>query len=202
MFALLSASAYPGFLMSEDLDSRLFAIFREHPALLISALYVAASIVGMFWSWAFLRNFGINVFMYAQVSDFLIASLKEPFTWVLVVLAVVMVQADNAYSRRVERRARTRWFRWYGSPRYRLINNFAVVALVGTFIFTYATIEARDTRNGDGRIVDIIFEADGEPRTATLIGTTGQFVFVYDPMTERVDIHPFENVHAISFQSN
>jgi hypothetical protein len=202
MFALLSASAYRGFLMSEDLDSRLFAIFREHPALLISALYVAASIVGMFWSWAFLRNFGINVFMYAQVSDFLIASLKEPFTWVLVVLAVVMVQADNAYSRRVERRARTRWFRWYGSPRYRLINNFAVVALVGTFIFTYATIEARDTRNGDGRIVDIIFEADGEPRTATLIGTTGQFVFVYDPMTERVDIHPFENVHAISFQSN
>ena len=77
---------------------------------------------------------------------------------------------------------------------------FAVVALVGTFIFTYATIEARDTRNGDGRIVDIIFEADGEPRTATLIGTTGQFVFVYDPMTERVDIHPFENVHAISMQ--
>jgi hypothetical protein len=113
-------------MMSDDLNGRLYAIFREHPALLVSALY----------------------------ADFLIASLKEPFTWVLVVLAILMVKADNAYSMRVERKAKTRWFRWYGSPRYRFINNIGVNALVGVFI-----------------------------------------------VTERVDIHPLENVHAISFQT-
>jgi hypothetical protein len=156
----------------------------------------------MFWSWAYLRQFGINVFNYAQVTDFLIASLKEPFTWVLVVLAILMVKADNAYSLRVEKRDKTRWFRWYGSPRYRFLNNLGVVALVGVFIFVYATLEAEDTRNGDGRIVDVTFEAGGDARTATLLGTTGQFLFLYDSMTERVDIHPFENVHAISFQSD
>ena len=188
--------------MSDDLNDRFYAIFREHPALLVSALYVAASVVGMFWSWAYLRAFGINVFNYAQVTDFLIASLKEPFTWVLVVLAILMVKADNAYSMRVEKRAKTRWFRWYGSPRYRFINNLSVIALVGVFIFVYATLEADDTRNGEGRVVDVSFEAGGEPRTATLLGTTGQFLFLYDPITERVDIHPFENVHAISFQSD
>ena len=79
--------------MSDDLNDRLYGIFREHPALLVSALYVAASVVGMFWSWAYLRVFGINVFNYAQVTDFLIASLKEPFTWVLVVLAILMVSS-------------------------------------------------------------------------------------------------------------
>ncbi len=188
--------------MSDDLNTRLDAILREHPALLVSAVYVAASVVGMFWSWAFLRQFGVNVFNYAQVTDFLIASLKEPFTWVLVVLAVLMVQADNAYSRRVERRGKTRWFGWYGSPRYRLINNIAVIALVGVFIFVYATLEAEDTQNGGGRVIDVTFEEGGTTKTATLLGTTGQFLFLYDPMTRRVDVHPFENVHAISFQSD
>ena len=188
--------------MSDDLNDRFYAIFREHPALLVSALYVAASIVGMFWSWAYLRAFGINVFNYAQVTDFLIASLKEPFTWVLVALAILMVMADNTYSMRVEKRAKTRWFRWYGSPHYRFINNLGVIALVGVFIFVYAKLEADDTREGEGRVVDVTFESGGEPRSATLLGTTGQFLFLYDPMTERVDIHPFENVHAISFQSD
>jgi signal transduction histidine kinase len=188
--------------MSDDLNERFYAIFREHPALLVSALYVLASLVGMFWSWAYLWQFGINVFNYAQVTDFLIASLKEPFTWVLVVMAILMVQADNAYSRRVERRAKTRWFGWYGSARYRFINNIAVIALVAVFIFVYAKLEADETKDGGGRVVDVTFEEGGEPRTATLLGTTGQFVFLYDPLTERVDIHPFENVHAISFQSD
>jgi len=188
--------------MSEDWNKRLYAVIGEHPALLVSGLYVAASVVGMFWSWSYLRVFGINVFNYAQVTDFLIASLKEPFTWVLVVLAVLMVKADNAYSLRVEKRGKTRWFRWYGSPRYRFINNFGVVALIGTFIFIYATLEAEDTQEGGGRVVDVTFEPGGAATSATLLGTTGQFLFLYDPLTERVDIHPFENVHAISFQAN
>jgi hypothetical protein len=54
------------------------AVLREHPALLVSTFYLAASFVGMFYSRAFLRRFGINVFNYAQISDFLLASLKEP----------------------------------------------------------------------------------------------------------------------------
>ena len=72
------------------------SVLREHPALLVSALYIASSVIGMFYAWAYLRLFGINVFNYAQISDFLLASLKEPFTWGLVVLAVLLVQSDNA----------------------------------------------------------------------------------------------------------
>jgi hypothetical protein len=187
--------------MSADHDSRLYTLFREHPALILSGLYVLASFVGMFWSWAFLRHFGINVFSYAQISDFLLASLKEPFTWALVVLAFLMVQADNANSRRVGRQENQRWFGWYGSPRYRLVNNVSVIALVAVFIFVYATLEAEDTRDGEGEKVDVIFEDGGPVKTGTLLGTTGQFLFLYDPDTERVDIHPFEGIHSISFQA-
>jgi hypothetical protein len=95
----------------------------------VSALYVAASVVGMFYSWAYLRRFGINVFNYAQISDFLLASLKEPFTWVLVILAIFLVLLDNRSSHRVERKNPRKWIAWYASPRYRFINNFAAVAI-------------------------------------------------------------------------
>ena len=175
-------------------------IFKEHPALMVSAFYVAASVIGMFYSWAYLRHFGINVFNYAQISDFLLASLKEPFTWGLVILAVVLVLIDNASSRRVGRKTTAKWLSWYGSPNYRFINNFVAILMVLMFLYSYAFAQARDTRNGDGKFVDVMFADSGAATTALLLGTTGQFVFLYDEDTERVDIHPIENIHSISFR--
>ena len=187
--------------MSELHEGGLSGVVRDHPALLVSAFYVAASSIGMFYSWAYLRYFGINVFNYAQLSDFLLASLKEPFTWALVVLAVVLVMLDNASSRRAGRRNLSKWFRWYGSERYRSVNNFAAILMVLAFIFAYASAQARDTRDGEAKQVDVIF-ADGEDtKTSALLGTTSQFVFLYDTDAERVDIHPIENIHSISFQA-
>lgn len=176
-------------------------IFREHPALLVSAFYVAASSIGMFYSWAYLRQFGINVFNYAQLSDFLLASLKEPYTWALVFLAAALVLLDNASSRRQEKRELGEWLAWYGSPRYRFLNNFAAIALVLIFIYAYANAQARDTRSGEVKRVDVIFADGGAAKTSALIGTTGQFVFLYDSDTERVNIHPIEGIHSISFQA-
>jgi len=175
-------------------------IFKEHPALLVSALYVAASLIGMFYSWAYLGQFGINVFNYAQISDFLLASLKEPFTWGLVIIAVVLVLIDNASSRRVERKTTAKWLDWYGSPKYRFMNNFVAILVVLLFLYSYAFAQARDTRDGDGKFVDVMFADSGAATTALLLGTTGQFVFLYDEDTERVDIHPIENIHSISFR--
>ncbi len=188
--------------MSDLYSTRLATVFREHPALLVSAFYVAASFVGMFYSWAFLRRFGINVFNYAQISDFLLASLKEPFTWALVGLSVILVLLDNRSSRRVERRNPRKWIAWYGSPRYRFINNFAAVAMVLLFIFTFANRQASDTLLGEGKLVDVEFAENGDAQTTILLGTTGQFIFLYDAPIERVQIHPLESIHSISFQAD
>ena len=94
-------------------------MLQEHPALILSAMYFVASLIGLVFSWDFLRIFNINVFRYAEISDFLLASLKEPFTWLLAVVAVALVLFDNAMSRRVEARGPGRFFRWYGTSRYR-----------------------------------------------------------------------------------
>jgi hypothetical protein len=188
--------------MAEDQNSRLLSILREHPALLVSAFYVAASVIGMFYAWSYLRFFDINVFNYSQISDFLLASLKEPYTWALVFVTVTLVWGDNANSRRVARKGPSKWFRWYASPRYRFINNFVAIYVVLSFIYIFASFEARDTKKGEGKVVDVTFAESGEVSTSMLLGTTGQFVFLYDPLTERVDVHPIESIHAISFQAD
>ena len=177
-------------------------VLKEHPALVVSGFYVAASAIGMFYSWAFLREFGINVFNYAQISDFLVASLKEPFTWVLVLIAVVLAWLDDRSSLRYSRREnKSKWFAWYGSERYRFLNNFTVIALVAFYIYVFAWDHARSVREGDGKIVDVKFADSSAATTALLLSTTGQFVFLYDDTTERVDIHPIENIHSISFRA-
>jgi len=174
---------------------------KKHPALLVSALYVAASVIGMFYSWAYLRRFGVNVFNYAQISDFLLASLKEPFTWGLVALGLLLISFDNAMSRRVQAKSPGKWSRWYASPRYRAVNNFAALFVVLFFIYTFATWQARDTRDGDGKVVDVIFADNGTATSAILLGTTGQYIFLFDADSDHVDIHPIENIHSISFKA-
>lgn len=181
-----------------DIHDSIKNLLREHPALVVSALYVAASIVGMFYAWAFLREFGINVFYYAQISDFLVASLKEPFTWALVLFAVLLVAGDNAMSRRFGRKPRSKWTAWYGSRRYRQVNNVVALYIVFAFLYLYASAQARDIRAGEGRRVDVLFADSGAATSAVLLGTTGQFAFLFDEDAGRVDVHPFENVHSIS----
>ena len=170
----------------------------EHPAYLVSGLYLVASVIGLVYSWAFLHAFGINVFHYAEISDFFLASLKEPFTWVLALLAVTLVLFDNAMSRRVQARGPGRLFRWYGSERYRQMNYLGLVAIVIVFLFAYATMKEKSVRDGTGEVVNVHLIDASPSKQLIMLGTTGKFIFLYDHVAERVDIHPHESILMIT----
>jgi hypothetical protein len=170
----------------------------EHPALLVSALYFVASLIGLVYSWAFLRGFGINVFQYADISDFLLASLKEPFTWILAIFAVALAVFDNFMSLRTQRRGPSRFFRWYGSERYRQINYITSVLMVVVFLFSFATYKERAIRDGMGEIISVHLTDSSAPAQHVMLGTTSRFVFLYDQATERVYIHPNESILTIT----
>ena len=174
-------------------------LLRKHPALLISALYVVASTIGMMFSWDYLRRFGINVFNYAQIGDFLLASLKEPMTWGLVILAGILVMADNMSSRRWQKKEHGAWTRWYGSPRYRRINYLLALILVVIFLDAYASQKAKETYEGQGKLVEFRLSDSNTRRSAILLGTTAQFVFLFDSKTQKVFVHPHESIASISF---
>lgn len=170
----------------------------DQPALFISVLYLFASLIGLVYSWAFLRSFGIDVMQYSEVGDFLLASLKEPVIWLLVIVTVALIQGDSALSRRVQRRGPGRWMRWYGSERYRKVNYLVSALMVLAVLLVYADASSKKVRDGGGDEFRLEL-ADGSPATQqVLLGTTVNYVFVYDPASERVSIHPSENVLALS----
>ncbi|MFQ6006082.1 MAG: hypothetical protein ACE5OQ_11325 [Woeseia sp.] len=169
-------------------------VLREHPALFVSGVYVLASAIGMFYSWDFLRRFDINVFYYAEIGDFLLASLKELYAWALVFAAILLVSLDNAMSRRVEAKVTTRWFRWYGTRRYRSLNYLVALVLVVVFLDAYAISKARQIRAGEGEVVTVMLTDESPQKEQVLLGTTGRFVFLYDHNAQLVYIHPHENV--------
>lgn len=172
-------------------------VLREHPALFVSGIYVLASAIGMFYSWDFLRRFDINVFYYAEIGDFLMASLKELFTWALVFAAILLVSLDNAMSRRVEAKGAGRWSRWYGTRRYRSLNYLVALVLVVVFLDAYTIAKARQIRAGGGEVVTVTLTDESPQKDRVLLGTTGRFVFLYDHNTQRVHIHPHDNVLAM-----
>ena len=176
-------------------------MLRRHPALLVSALYLTASTIGMLFAWRFLRHFGITVFNYAQIGDFLLASLKEPMTWGLVAFALLLVSADNKFSRYHQRKGGGRIARVYGSSRYRAVNNVVAIVLVFAFIDIFATYKAREVYDGNGKVVEYILADSQTRRAATLLGTTAQFVFLFDVTTQKVFVVPHESLKMITFQA-
>jgi hypothetical protein len=199
----------PTFLAAMDtkmtIDTKQYSLLQrvlsEHPAFLVTSLYFVASSIGLVYSWAYLRGFDINIFHYAEISDFLLASLKEPFTWLLTLLGGLMVTLDNALSRRVAQKSSGRFFRWYASKRYRQVNFIAATIAIIIFLLAYAQRAEREVREGAGDIVNVHL-TDGSPaKQLIILATTVKFIMFYDHATQRVDIHPNESISMLSFTS-
>lgn len=176
-------------------------MLAEQPAFFVSGIYLVASSIGLVYSWAFLGAFDVNVFRYAEISDFLLASLKEPVTWFLTLLAVVLVTFDNVLSLRVQRRGASRFFRWYGTERYRHLNYLGALLVVIVILLAYAKVEERKIRDGEGDVVSVHLADGSVPKQLVMLGTTARFVFLYDHVSERVDIHPHESIMMITKSS-
>jgi hypothetical protein len=173
-------------------------VLVEHPALLISALYLIASLIGLVYSWTFFSFFEINIFRYAEIGDFLMASLKEPSTWLLASLAVALVLLDNANSRRVQNKGVARLYRWYAAPLYRRINILVAIVIMAMFLYGFARQQSLDIRSGDRDRVTIRLADESPPINRVMLGTTGRFAFFFDPGNERVYVYPHESILSLS----
>ncbi|MDJ0940777.1 MAG: hypothetical protein QNJ00_13535 [Woeseiaceae bacterium] len=182
-----------------NIEDPIVSLFREHPALLFSALYLAASIIGMFFSWSYMQQFGVNVFLYAEISDFLLASLKDPIIWLIVLGTVVFWYADWRNSRNWGAKRRPRWLRWYGSPGYRRLGYPMTIIVVLLLLQFFAESKATTIYDGEGDRVELRLADSDRRRSVTLLGTTSKFIFLFDANTERVFIHPNESIAEIRF---
>jgi imidazolonepropionase-like amidohydrolase len=179
---------------------RLPRFLVEHPGAWIPGLYLLASAIGMLDSWWYFRQFGIDVFLYSDVADFLLASFRSPTAWLTVALTVLLGALDHTGSIRTSRSGSVpRWLRWHGSRRYRQTGIVLGILLVTAYIAHFARARADAIyEQGAGRGVRVSLAggpADAEP--AILLGSTLNFMFLLHRADARVSIHPYENVLAI-----
>jgi len=183
--------------MSNSSPKNVFNWLVSNRAMILPFLYLFASSIGMFFYWVYFSVFGINIFDFADVSDFLLMSFRKPLTWVIAVAAGLIIVFDNAMSRRAEGRIKIRFLRWYGSPRYRQSNYLAGFILVVGYIWLFATMSASSVLKGKGQQVEVTLTDASRSTTTTMLGSTTQFLFLFDDNSMSVAIHPFEQVHSI-----
>ena len=180
--------------------ARTVAFFGDHPGVWVPGLYVIGSTIGMLDSWWFFHQFGINVFLYSDVADFLLASFREPGGWLVMAFCAFIFICDYSTSRRVGRSGSTRrWLRWYGTRRYRQVAWIIGVVLTVAYLAIFAGGRAKDIDEGyRGKQVRVSLTSDpAAEKTAVLLGSTISFLFLYDRDARTVSIHPYENVLTV-----
>jgi hypothetical protein len=78
--------------------------FFENPTLVVTLLYLYATSIGIIYSAALYRRFGINIFDYSEVGDFILAAFKNPVAFVSVGVLAAMGLAIVARTRYAVRR--------------------------------------------------------------------------------------------------
>ena len=191
-------------------------MLRQHPGLVISLTYLVVSLIGLLFSYSLFSEFGINVFLYAEISDFLLAALREPMTFVAAGAAVLTALLLNGLGslelRWIRRHPPTTRFgkaysrlsqATYNSPWTQLI-----VFILYSFLFLslYGEYRSEQIKAGHGEVVQIYIaegtDSDGSVkpagRSGLLLGTTNKFIFFYDPVTGSTDVIPNESIIRIA----
>lgn len=182
-------------------------ILRQHPGVLVTVIYGGVSLIGMLFSHSLFSHFGVNFFNYAEVSDFLLAALREPMTFVLAGGAVLVTLLIHLISHFEQRwfakhppqsriaRAYQRSSSWAYSNVYVVLAVFVLYSYL--FLSLYGEWKSEQVKNGDGRRVTVELADTTKFGNAILLGTSNKFVFIYDQAGDRVNIIPNENISRL-----
>ena len=184
-----------------DTRSAWTGLVREHPGLLLTAGYLALTIVGLIYELWFFMYFRINILEYVETSDFLLAALRTPLVIVLSVLPLPLVWLLIRSNEWLRHR-----FPQYGSWDRRVLGTAGQRAMWGLFVLIYAVLftqlyaerVADRIKEGHGREVQVELASGARFASRTLLlGTTSKFVFLYLPMEKKTHVVPIENLSRL-----
>lgn len=204
----------------------LLGALRHEPTHALTLFYIGTSALGLWASYWFFRSFGIPVIDYMDPSDYITAGLRDPMYFLMIIAALVLTFVLNfhEYARRKGQAyyEQTRSSHWWGRVLmpfpYRPARVNWLVRLLGVggvsmptavafgvvwatmwMTFGYVQNKAESIRNGGGHVVRITLAHahDPQPGTARLLGTIGDFVFLYWPEQKRAEAIAVEEVGRI-----
>ncbi len=180
---------------------------REHPAVAGTVLYFWVAAMGVIYSWTMFREFGINIFDFAEPNDFILAAFKEPFTMAIAIVTVAFILIYYAFALR--RIARAPIERHKGS-RAAMLVMIAVACIAYTLVPAFwigrrdayrlktaktslHVVHAKGLRGASSDSVQAIL--------ATLVGTTSKFMIFYDYQAHEAFALPTTSVQRIDVAS-
>lgn len=195
--------------------SRVWAVFRREPMLLVTCSYLFVSIVGLWDSYWFYRRFDIPVLEYMQSADYFVAGLRRPdylllLAWTLL-FSVLALWPERWRKRNPARAAemdRRWWFRalaprrgdwWaYFGLHPETMTTVAAVVVMGLVLFANSDSRATKIQRGGGNVVEATVSGAGTlAGDWRMLGTSSAFVFLWNPQERRAEVVPIEALSSI-----
>jgi hypothetical protein len=176
------------------------AFFRENPTMLLTLCYFIITAIGVLYSYFFYQEFGINILKFADLSDFLLASILEPLSLVvfalLVILSIFLFWCDikirkrfPAYGRFLEKQFLSK----YSDP-------IGFVFMISVFTFALLkTIainnsEIIKTKGGDEFLVQMNDQEGVSESKLTVLGSSSRYAYFYESELSVSLVVPVENI--------
>lgn len=191
-FAVMGSGEYRA--SRGDANARAVAIrfLREHTGQALLLMYLAIAVIARLYDVWFYRRFRVNIFYYSAPQDFFLAPMRNPGTMLSIfVPAVVLIGISWLAGRRKSVRQHTK----LNTPQVRLIAGTMLVLLSAAVLTkAFADRRADRVRAGAGRRVSFT-RNDGisYSEQPLLLGSTGQFFFLYYAKRRVAEIVPVEN---------
>jgi hypothetical protein len=177
-----------------DANARAVAIrfLREHTGQALLLMYLGIAVITRLYDVWFYQRFRVNIFYYSEPQDFFLAPMRNPATIMFIVVpAFLLIGISWLAGRRKTVREHTRW----NTPQLRLVAGTSLVLLASAVLTkAYADQRADEVRAGAGRHVSFT-RNDGISynEQPLLLGSTGQFFFLYYTKRRVAEIVPVEN---------
>jgi hypothetical protein len=183
---------------------RIARIFAEQPGLVLTAGYLVLTALGLGYQFAYFHEFRVNILDFAEVSDFLLAALREPAVLLLALAPLPLLWLIGLLNQLLGK-----FFPRYHSytketdtARARaIIHPLFIVIYFFLFVLWYAEWKAGFVKRGQGNRVGVTLQATpagGMPAgPALLLGKTSGFIFLYYVSERRTHVIPLENLARI-----
>jgi hypothetical protein len=195
-----------------------FGIVKENWAWAAPLIYIYVTIVGMLQAWFQFHAFGINVFEFSEINDFLMAAFREPNSFLAIVGIIVYFGIGILVAKIFEKIQKIQKIKdaskniLRATPSYRIIMNltFFVVVIALPYFGPQFINEGYDDRwkeqflSDPNRKVSAILKdlhkngyKTGLIENLILIGTTNKYIFFFDELNRDIITVPLSNVLLI-----
>lgn len=199
--------------------------FRREPALAITVAYLLVALAGIYYDYSFYqKGFGIPILGLAQIGDYLVAGLQQPWAIVLMLLTFPLCWLMDKFNARTRRRQaaqrdalratpdpgrwqalRLRWLEWHLQQMWSLYIAYLLFVFVYGWVFVgvYARHQVSVVKRGDG--AQVIARLNGvaedlQPSTGgtwTYLGAISNYVFVYDAAARQAMVLPVNAIASL-----